>query len=385
MAALASGWEIDIDRESSSLLASAHRSQVSRQRPPANQADEVKEHPAMSAPSRPLRRPREVDHYRELIHTLHQRYYREWLRAEQLERELQRVRGRWLGPILAWLLSLKRWLRPLRNSSSPTAPVRSAPCPIVIENSDPVCGRVSIVIPFKDRVELLRDCLRSLRRSTWRDFEVILVDNGSTQRRTARYLERLRRRNRATVVDCPGLFNFSHLCNEGAKAARGDYVLFLNNDTEVLTTDWLEQMIRVARVPQVGVVSATLLYPDGTIQHAGLFPRADGRWIHAYRGCPAESAGDRGELQHIRAVPAVSGACLLMQRDRFFALGGFDESLPLTYNDVDLCCRVRQQQLLVVVTPQARLLHFECLSRGFTGDSPGTSHLATLREFPAAG
>jgi O-antigen biosynthesis protein len=318
--------------------------------------------------------------YRAVIHTLHQRYHREWQRAELLQGELDNIRGRWTGPFFAWLHSLKRWLRPGRG------PIRHAlapwPCRSLSDDAGPVSGRVSIVIPFKDRVELLRGCLRSLHRGSYRDVEIILVDNGSTRRRTARYLHRLQERDAAVVVDCPGPFNFSRVCNQGASRATGEYLLFLNNDVEVQTPDWLQRMLRLARQPEVGVVSATLLYPDATIQHAGLFPRPDGRWIHAYRGCPWDTDENGGLLRRTRTVPAVSGACLMIRRDLFAAMGGFDERLPLTYNDVDLCCRVRRKQLLVVVTPHAQLLHFECLSRGFAGDQPGSDHLAELECFP---
>jgi GT2 family glycosyltransferase len=318
--------------------------------------------------------------YHAVIHTLHKRYHHEWERAERLQLALDSIRGRWTGPLHAWLLSLKHWLRPGRY------PIRYELAPwtsrILSDDAGPVSGRVSIVIPFKDRVELLRGCLRNLRRSTYRDFEIILVDNGSKRHRTARFLHRLEERGAAHVVDCPGPFNFSRVCNQGASRAAGDYLVFLNNDIEVQTTDWLQRLLRIARQPEVGIVSGTLLYPDGTIQHAGLFPRPDGRWVHAYRGCPWDTDEDGGRLRRIRSVPAVSGACLMIRRDLFEAMGGFDERLPLTYNDVDLCCRVRRKQLLVVVTPHARVLHFECLTRGFAGDQPGEEHLAALECFP---
>jgi GT2 family glycosyltransferase len=242
---------------------------------------------------------------------------------------------------------------------------------------------VSIVIPFRDQVELLRSCLISLRRSNYRDMEVVLVDNGSQHAETLRFLERARQR--LQVVDCPGEFNFSWLCNHGARRARGDYLLFLNNDTEVLHPDWLEHLLRVACRPEVGVVGATLLYPDGTLQHAGLFPRPGGCWVHGYRGLSPDDAGDQGELGHVRTVPAVTGACMLLRREVFDALGGFDERLPITYGDVDLCLRAREQGLLVVVTPHARLLHFEALSRGFSTDCPGIDHLTGLPRFPEQG
>jgi GT2 family glycosyltransferase len=186
-------------------------------------------------------------------------------------------------------------------------------------------------------------------------------------------------------VDRPGPFNFSRLCNEGARQAQGDYLLFLNNDTEVLHPDWLERMLRLANRPDVGVVGATLLYPDGTLQHAGLFPRRDGQWIHGYRNLPADAPGDQGELAHVRTVPAVTGACMMLGRDFFWTLGGFDEKLPTSYGDVELCCRARRHGTQVVVTPHARLLHFEGLSRGYTSDRPGADHLSELECFPEHG
>jgi O-antigen biosynthesis protein len=220
------------------------------------------------------------------------------------------------------------------------------------------------VMPFKDRVELLHNCLRSLRRGSDRRREVILVDNGSTEPVTQCYLERLRGRRRVRVVACPGEFNFARLCNEGASHARGDWLLFLNNDTEVISADWLEQMRLAAGQPSVGVVGAMLLYPGGTLQHAGMFPLADGRWEHAWRGFPASHAGAAGELRQVRSVAAVTGACLLIGRELFDELGGFDERFPDMHNDTDLCERVRRRGLLVVVTPHARLFHLESASRG---------------------
>jgi GT2 family glycosyltransferase len=235
----------------------------------------------------------------------------------------------------------------------------------VDEIGGPVHGRVSIIIPFRDRYELLRNCLRSLRSSTYRRFEIILVDNGSSEPRLQRYLKHLSTRRRIRVVDCPGPFNHARLCNEGARCAAGEHLLFLNNDIEVLAPDWLERLLRVAHHPEVGIVGATLVFPDGTLQHTGIFRHPDGRWVHIYRGKSQEYPGRHGELRHIRTVPAVTAACLLMRRKLFTEVGGFDEKFPLDLSDVDLCQRVQQRGLLVVVSPHARLLHFESLSRGY--------------------
>jgi GT2 family glycosyltransferase len=227
---------------------------------------------------------------------------------------------------------------------------------------------VSVVIPFKDQVDLLRNCLASLRRGSYQPTEIILLDNGSTCKRTLRYLGRIHALPGFKVIPCPGSFNFSWLCNLGARQAGGDFLLFLNNDVEILATDWLEQLLGLGGCPDVGIVGATLLYPDRTLQHAGIFPHSGGRWVHAYRGLPHDHAGAGGELRRARAVPAVTGACLMMGRGLFSEMGGLDEKYPVTYSDVDLCCRVRERGLKVAISPRARLWHFESMSRGFSRD-----------------
>lgn len=235
-------------------------------------------------------------------------------------------------------------------------------------------GRVSVIVPFRDQGSLVRRCLRSLRGST-RPFETVLVDNGSREPRLLRWLTRTRR----VVVRCDEPFNFSRLCNAGARASSGDWLLFLNNDIEALTPDWIERMLSLTSVAGVGVVGATLVYPDGGVQHAGLFPDAEGRWIHAHRHQPVSLS----HLARPRLVPAVSAACLLIGRATFEALSGFDEQLPLTYNDVDLCLRAARRGWKTALSPYARLIHYEGLTRGFSDDTPGKDHLADLRDFPS--
>lgn len=311
--------------------------------------------------------------YRELIHLLNQRYRQQWDRAERLHQELADIESSRAWQLIGWWERLKGWFR----TRQPTSPSAGTGPTITVAAGRPA-GRVSIIIPFKNHRELLHGCLKSLRTSTYRRFELVLVDNDSTERRTQRYLRRLQGRRGVRVIRRPGPFNFSRLCNEGARRANGDYLLFLNNDTEVLTPDWLEHLLFLERHPEVGVVGGTLLYPDGTIQHAGIFPQANGLWVHGHRG----GSPDDADLRQVRVVPAVTGACLLIGRETFFALGGFDERYPVTFGDVDLCCRVRASGLLVVVTPHARLLHFESLSRGYTQDCPGQGHLAALARLP---
>ncbi len=314
------------------------------------------------------RRRRRRNPYAGLLHLLNQRYHAEFVRAELLQNDLTGHRSSKLARAAEWLRIRLRGVFP-HPAAVPTyltekaEPYRGTPL------ADPH-ARVSIVIPFRDRPELLRNCLRSLRRSTFRRFEIVLVDNGSEDPRTGRLLTRIGARDNVRIVSRPGPFNFARLCNAGAAAATGDRLLFLNNDTEVLTRDWLERLLALAADPAVGAVGATLLYPDRTIQHAGILPRSDGMWVHPYRGRPADEPGDGGELRTVRTVPAITAACMMVRRDLFDNVGGFDEQFPVTLNDVDLCRRIRARGRLVVVTPHARLFHYEGLSRGYTIDPP---------------
>lgn len=312
------------------------------------------------------RRRRRGNPYAGLIHLLNQRYHAEWQRAELLQNELTGREGSKVARAAEFVRRLVRRFVP-----------HPAIVPkIVTEKAEPYRGpelplpdaTVSVVIPFRDRPELLRNCLRSLRRSTYRKLEIVLVDNGSEDPRTARLLANISARHNVKLVSCPEEFNFSRLCNLGAKRATGDHLLFLNNDTEVLTRRWVERMLRLAADPAVGAVGATLLYPDRTIQHAGLFPRSDGAWVHPYRGAPADERGEGGELRTVRTVPAVTAACMLLRRAVFDEVNGFDEDLQDSLNDADLCRRLRATGRVVVVTPRAKLLHYEGLSRAFAVD-----------------
>jgi O-antigen biosynthesis protein len=304
--------------------------------------------------------------YAGLLHLLNRRYHNEFVRAELLQNDLTGLRNSRIARVAEWVRVRLRTLFPHPDAVAPQ----------VIGKAERYFGptlpvpdaRVSIIVPFRDQVELLRNCLRSLRWSTYRNIEVVLVDNGSADPRTGRLLARVSAKQDVKLVSRPDSFNFSLLCNAGARAATGDHLVFLNNDTEVLTRSWLERMLRLLADPAVGVVGATLLYPDRTIQHAGMLPRSDGMWVHPYRGEPADAVGTESELRFVRSVPAITAACMMIRRELFDNVGGFDERLPLTLNDVDLCRRVRECGKLVLVTPRARLLHYEGLSRGYSVD-----------------
>lgn len=315
---------------------------------------------------------RETSDSAELIHHLNQRYRQEFDRAERLRAELVAIQGSRLWP---WFCRLRGWARRCRGIfGRGEATTNGEPgrwCrPFEPAPGEPLRpGQVSIIIPFRDQAELLSRCLASLRR-TAAEAEVVLVDNGSAEPRTKSVLREWQPAGNVTIVRRDEPFNFSRLCNAGAREAGREALLFLNNDVMASQPDWLQAMLDVLADPRVGVVGATLLYPDRTLQHVGLAPTGrDGAWEHPYRFYPESLAGEHGELRQIRSAPAVTGACLMIRRALFDRLGGFDECHAVTMNDVDLCRRVREAGLEVVVTPHARLWHFESLSRGYQRES----------------
>ncbi|WP_430913974.1 glycosyltransferase [Methylobacterium sp. sgz302541] len=223
---------------------------------------------------------------------------------------------------------------------------------------------VSIVIPTRDNHALLAACIDSiLTRSTYATIEIAVLDNGSEEPATRAALARLAKREKVSVISDPRPFNYSAINNLGAAATRGEILLFLNDDTEVVTPDWLERLIGYAQRPHVGAVGARLHFPDGTIQHCGVVNLLDGPGHAFYRrdgGKPADFGRDTLDYDWL----AVTGACLAVERGKFERVGGFDESLPVAYNDVDLCLRLHEAGLYNVVCQAARLVHHESASRG---------------------
>jgi GT2 family glycosyltransferase len=228
---------------------------------------------------------------------------------------------------------------------------------------------VSIVIPFKDRLDLLATCLGSIERLTSHPYEVVLVDNGSGDPAMLDYL----RRTRHTVVRCPTPdgFNFSRVVNAGVETAAHDLVLLLNNDTEVIAPEWLGEMVAHVTRPGVGAVGAKLLFGDGRVQHAGVVVGPRGLACPAFK--LARHGVDHGYLSYadvLRNYAAVTAACLLTPRGVYRAVGGFDEThLAVAYNDVDYCLRLVGRGLRVVYAPRALLYHREAATRG-PGDNP---------------
>ncbi len=227
--------------------------------------------------------------------------------------------------------------------------------------------RISIVIPTKNGADLLSRCLDSIRnKSTYPDYEILVVDNGSTEPKALRLLEGLEWGANTRVLRHPGPFNFSAMMNRAASEARGSILCLLNNDTEVISPDWMETMAGHLLQDDVGVVGALLLFPDGSIQHAGDVVGGHACVRHL-RELPDGEGGEEVSLDGARDVSAVTGACLMTRKDLFLKLGGLDEvNFPVAFNDTDYCLRVRKAGWRVVCTRRARLFHHELATRGPT-------------------
>ncbi len=224
---------------------------------------------------------------------------------------------------------------------------------------------VSIIIPTKDRSDLLSRCVRGILEETaYQNLEVIIIDNHSDQDATHAYLRQIEDNQQVRILEYNRPFNFSLINNWGAEQSRGDILLFLNNDTEPIEASWLRHMVANARRPEVGAVGAKLLYPNGRIQHGGVILGMTGVAGHLHRNLPADDPGYFGRALLQQNLSAVTGACIAMRRSVFFEAGGFDgANLPVAFSDVDLCLRLRERGYLIVWTPLARLIHHETASR----------------------
>jgi len=225
---------------------------------------------------------------------------------------------------------------------------------------------VSIIVPTRDQVALLTTCIRGLlERTSYSNLEIIIVDNGSRKPATHAFLAEISADPRVRVVTWSHPFNYSAINNFAVKATRGAYLCLLNNDIEIVDKDWLCELMRYAVRPEAGAVGARLLYPDRTIQHAGVTVGMGNAAGHAHRGLPEHAAGHFAHALVAHSVIAVTAACLVVRRDRFEAVGGFDEiALRIAYNDVDLCLKLHQAGFENYYVPSAVLIHHESKSRG---------------------
>lgn len=227
--------------------------------------------------------------------------------------------------------------------------------------------KVSILIPNKDHIEDLETCISSIcEKSTWENKEIIVIENNSEEKRTFAYYETLQERyDNVRVVYWEGEFNYSAINNFGTTYATGEYLLLLNNDTEVITPDWLERMLSYCQREEVGIVGAKLFYPDNLVQHAGVVIGMGGFAGHIQTGYEMDYPGYMGRLKTAQEISAVTGACLMVKKEVYEAVKGLDENFAVALNDVDFCLRVRELGKLVIFQPDAQLYHYESKSRGF--------------------
>jgi GT2 family glycosyltransferase len=223
---------------------------------------------------------------------------------------------------------------------------------------------VTVVVPTRDRLELLRPCIDSVLATTGDHARVLVVDNGSVQAATLAWFGELRANPRVTVWRDDGPFDYSALMNRAVAATDTEHVLLLNNDTKVIAVDWLAELGGWLELRDVAAVGAKLYYGDDTIQHAGVLVGVGGVASHGHKEFPRTSPGYHGLLHSVRDVSATTGACMLVRRDAYLDAGGMASELRVAYNDVDLCLRLRARGQRIVWTPLAELYHFEGQSRG---------------------
>jgi GT2 family glycosyltransferase len=223
---------------------------------------------------------------------------------------------------------------------------------------------VSILIPNRDSVQMLGRCVESLERSSYANYELVILENNSANEETLAYYRQLERQSNVRIVPWTKPFNYAAVNNYGAAHARGEVLLFLNNDVEAINPDWLEWMVKHALRPEVGVVGAKLLYADDTIQHAGIVVGMGGVAGHVHLRFPRDADGYMHRLRVTHNVAAVTGACLMTRREVFEKVGGFDESFVLAFNDVDLCLQIQAAGYRIIWTPEAELYHLESKTRG---------------------
>lgn len=224
---------------------------------------------------------------------------------------------------------------------------------------------VSILIPNKDHAADLKKCMDSIEeKSTYRNFEFIIVENNSTEEETFAYYKEIEKRDNVRVLYYKEDFNYSRINNFGAKEANGEYVLLLNNDTEMIEPDSIKEMLDVCMRPDVGIVGAKLIFEDNTIQHAGVIIGFGGVAGHAFIGQDRDDNGYFSRIISVQDLSAVTAACLMVRRSVFDEVEGLNEEFKVAFNDIDFCLKVRKAGYLVVYNPYAQFYHYESKSRG---------------------
>ncbi len=232
---------------------------------------------------------------------------------------------------------------------------------------------VSLLIPFRDQATLTVACLDSLQRDPGYDIgEIVLIDNGSTDPETRALCRTLATRSRTRLLEYPGAFNWSSINNVAAATCESDMLVFMNNDIEATTPGWLHALVEHGQRLEVGAVGARLVYPDGKLQHAGVVLGFGGPAGHIFTGMPPGRFAYIGWDQMVRQYSAVTAACMLVRREVFEEVGGFDEEFAVGYNDVDFCIRLGLAGYRIIYTPHAELTHHESVSRGYSGYNSDT-------------
>lgn len=230
----------------------------------------------------------------------------------------------------------------------------------------PVIGnpKVSILIPNKDEVESLDKCLKSIKEKTsYGNYEIVIIENNSEKQETFEYYKKIEN-ERIKVIYWEHEFNYSAINNFGVRHATGDYLLFLNNDVEVISQDWMTELLSHCQRRNVGVVGAKLYYPDNTIQHAGVVVGIGGIAGSMFVGLPRSFSGYLHKASLQQDLSAVTAACMMVERHVFEKVKGFEEKLAVAFNDIDFCLKVRKAGFLVVYNPNVELYHYESKTRG---------------------
>lgn len=226
--------------------------------------------------------------------------------------------------------------------------------------------KVSIIIPNKDNKNDLKKCLNSIFESAYKNFEIIVVENNSVKEETFKYYEEIQRQNEKVKIVKMDIneFNYSKINNYGVSFATGEYIILLNNDTKVISKDWIENMLGICQRSDVGIVGAKLLYPDNTTQHCGVVIGIGGIAGHVNTNLTDSAPGYFSRATVINNFSAVTAACLMIKKSIFDEVKGLEENLKVAFNDIDLCLKVRDKGYLVVYTPYAKLMHYESKTRG---------------------
>jgi glycosyltransferase involved in cell wall biosynthesis len=227
--------------------------------------------------------------------------------------------------------------------------------------------KVTIIIPNKDNIDILDVCVKSiLNKSRYGNYDILIVENNSTETATFEYYNQIKETySNIDVITYPDEFNYSRINNFAARHSSGEYLLFLNNDTEVISNDWIERLLEYTQRSDVGITGSKLYYPDDTIQHGGVIVGIAGSTGHSFLNMPKESYGYSSRLITVQNYSAVTAACMMMRKEVFNEINGFDEQYAIAYNDMDLCLRVREKGYLIVWTPFSELYHHECKTRGY--------------------